>query len=67
MIILIFVICLILAICFLIHASHDRLDAGIGGGILFSVFAGMNLQKWIGRYIIKKQAPVVHKILRSNN
>lgn len=40
MIILIFVICLILAICFLIHASHDRLDAGIGGGILFSVSAG---------------------------
>ena len=42
MIILIFVICLILAICFLIHASHDRsgLDKGIGGGVLFSVLAG---------------------------
>lgn len=40
MIILIFVICLILAICFFIHASHDRNEAGLGGGVLFSVFAG---------------------------
>ena len=40
MITVIFVICLILAICFFIHASHDRFEAGLGGGILFSVFAG---------------------------
>lgn len=40
MIILIFVICLILAICFLIHASHDELDAGEFGGVVFSIFAG---------------------------
>lgn len=41
MIIVIFMIFLIVAIGFFIHASHDMNEAGLDGGVLFSIFAGL--------------------------